>query len=368
MQKKIGPKIILIAFWVIICFSRPFWMLLGNYVDSTNYENRKMAAKPRHTVDGYATYADEYENWFNDNIPFRNNLISLNTSIDFFVFNKSSNSNVIKGKNDWLFYANAEDGDPISCYQGTNLISEENLQAIAQNCIKQRDFLENQGKEFVLFIAPNKERIYSEYMPDKYGEPANNYRALQIYDYLKKNTDLRVVYPYEEVMRAKEIGNNIYYKADTHWNEIGGYVGAAALLSELGIEMPDILSDNITVAKTNNTAGDLAVMLNLTKQLQKNDCEYSVEGYYAHQMENTEWDFSTVYSYKAIDGDPRKIYVIRDSFSTAMAPYIGSQFSETYLRHCDTYTYEDLETQNPDIVVYEVVERYVSKLGVFSIQ
>ena len=158
------------------------------------------------------------------------------------------------------------------------------------------------------------------------------------------------------------------HKTDTHWNEIGGYVGASALLLELGIEMPDILSDDITVTKTNDTAGDLAGMLNLTRQLQKTDCDYSVEGYDNHQMENVEWDFFTMFSYKAVNADPRTIYVIRDSFSTAMAPYIGSQFSEAYLRHKSTYSYEEMEALDPDIVVYEVVERYVSDFGGFSIQ
>ena len=368
MQKKIGPKIILAAFVLIICFSWLFWIFLEKFVDTTNYENREMAAQPRLTLDDYATFADDYESWFNDNIPFRNNLITLNTSIDFLVFNRSTNDNVIKGTDGWLFYANIEDGDPVSCYQGTNLLSEEELQNLAQNCINQRDFLEEQGKEFVIFIAPNKERVYSEYMPDKYGEPAENYRALQIYDYLKENTDIRIVYPYAEIMRAKAVGSNIYYKTDTHWNEIGSYVGAAALLKELGIDMPDILSDDITITKGENAAGDLAGMLNLTKQLQNTDHGYIVEGYDDHKAECMEWDFSTVYSYQATNADPRKLYVIRDSFSTAMAPYLGSQFNESCFRHVGTYSYDDLAAENPDVVVFERVERYADSLATFSIQ
>ena len=66
-----------------------------------------------------------------------------------------------------MFYSFVSDGDPVSCYMGTNLLTEDDLKAIADNCVSQRDFLAEQGKEFVIFIAPNKERIYSEYMPDK---------------------------------------------------------------------------------------------------------------------------------------------------------------------------------------------------------
>ena len=49
-----------------------------------------------------------------------------------------------------------------------------------------------------------------------------------------------------------------------------------------------------------------------------------------------------------------------------MAPYIGSQFNESYFRYSNTYSYEDLEKQDPDIIVYEVVERNIDQLGSFS--
>lgn len=221
-KDKIGQKIILGAFILIICFSWLLWILLEPYLDVTNYENRKMVEQPQLSSGNYGTFAIEYNNWFNDNIPFRNNLISLNSVIDYFLFEMSTSDRVVIGDNDWLFYNRVDDGDPIGCYMGTNILTEDELKTLAQNCLSQRDFLLNQGKEFVIYIVPNKERIYSEYMPERYGDPAEVYRAKQIVEYLKANTDLRVVYPYEELMRAKEIIDyNLYYKTDTHWNKIG---------------------------------------------------------------------------------------------------------------------------------------------------
>lgn len=93
-----------------------------------------------------------------------------------------------------------------------------------------------------------------------------------------------------------------------------------------------------------------------------------VTGFNAHNSECTESDFFNMWSYRATNADPRTIYVIRDSFSSHMAGYIGSQFNHTYLRHLGSYTYEDLENCNPDIVVYECVERGVDWLGSFSIK
>lgn len=78
--------------------------------------------------------------------------------------------------------------------------------------------------------------------------------------------------------------------------------------------------------------------------------------------------FFDVLSYSAQNADNRSIYILRDSFTSAMAPYIGSQFRESYMRHVSSYTYEDLEKQDPDIVVYETVERTVDLLGTFSFQ
>ena len=367
-EKKAGRIIILVAF-ILICLSNLVWFFTKKYANLSNNENREMAAKPSFSVDGYETFSKDYTAYFNDNLQFRNDLITLNTEIDYFIYNKSTIEEVIAGSNNWLFYARDDDGDPISCYHGTNLYNNEELQALAENCIRQRDFLSEQGKEFVIFIAPNKERMYNEYMPYYYGQPAPNYRALQVYQYLKENTDLRVVYPYDDLVQAKnDAGVNIYFKTDTHWNNIGAYIGARSLCKELGIELPSLTSEEITITKGNHTSGDLAQMLNLKKQLEFADFSYSVAGYNTHNMEMIESNYNEAFIYHATDADPRKIYIIRDSFLSAMAPYIGSQFTDSYLMHHRSYSYENLVEQNPDIVVYETVERYVGNLMGFSIQ
>ncbi len=368
-KRDMGAKILFDVFIIVICFSWLWWIILEKYVDSTNYENRVMATRPRLTADNYLTYANDYTLYFNDAIPFRNNLITLNNEIDYFIFNKSSSDYVIAGKHNWLFYSREEDSNPIGCYQGTNIFTDEELQEIARNCTYQRDFLLSQGKEFVIFIAPNKERVYCEYMPAQYGKPAGNYGALQIYTYLKENTDLRIIYAYTEIMDAKEqVDANIYYKTDTHWNYVGGYVGARTLMKELGIEMPEVYSEEITITENGTTSGDLASMLNLSNQLKYADKEYVVEGYNVHGREEIAWDVEGMIQYHATNADPRAIYVIRDSFSSHMALYIGSQFTDSYLRHRSSYSYDDFVACNPDIVVYETVERYVGGLKSFSIQ
>ena len=361
MKKKTGSIMIFASFIVLLAVSVA-WLFCGDKMSEESNENRNLATKPKLSIDNYDTYSSEYNSYFNDHIPFRNELVTINTAIDFYIFKKSSSPYVIPGKNDWLFYSKYEDGDPVGCYQGTNLLTNEELRQMTDNFIKQRDYLLSQGKEFIIFIAPNKERIYSEYMPARYGEAAEEYAALQFYEYARKNTDLRVVYPYAELIKAKnELKQNIWYKTDTHWNMIGGYVGAAALLHELGIKMPDIASDKIRIEESNEYMGDLAKLLNLNKFMAHKDMDFSVVGYNGHNMQAIEVDPDNVFIFKSEQADCRKIYMIRDSFASAMAPYIASQFNDSYFIHVRQYNYQNFLEQDPNIVVYEMVERNLRK-------
>lgn len=60
--------------------------------------------------------------------------------------------------------------------------------------------------------------------------------------------------------------------------------------------------------------------------------------------------------------------MLSSSGVTLMFPYLGSQFSESYFRHYRTYSYDDFVSQQPDIFVYESVERNVYDLADFSVR
>lgn len=368
-KKKMGSKIILCSFVAVICLHSLFWFLLSDAISLNSNENRELAKRPELTLKNVETYPTEYNKYYNDNMPFRSILVTLNSAIDYFCFKKSSNNAVSLGKNDWMFYSSTNDGNPIADYQGTNLLSNEELKYIADNCVKQRDFLASKGKEFVIFIAPNKERIYSEYMPQKYGEIAQEYKAKQIVDYLNTKTDLRVVYPLNELMKAKEtLKENIYFKTDTHWNSIGAYVGSKCLLKELGIDVPDISSKKISIVKKDKYAGDLSEMLNLANFIDVDDYVYNVNGYKSNNVKCITYDFYNQIVYTAKNTDNRKVYVCRDSFSTLMMPYIGSRFNDSYFRHYNSYSYDDFIKQDANVFVFETIERYADRLGTFDIQ
>ena len=363
MKKKISQIIILVSLIVFLFLPIPLWKIIGGNAALTNNENRSLTEKPVFKLDSYESYPSEYEKYLNDSIPFRNQYIELNSSIDYFLFNRSSNAKVIKGKEQWLFYDNVNDGDPLGCYKGENLLSDEELKSLAQKLIKIDKELKSQDKDFVLMIVPNKERVYSEYLPEYYGSPADINVASQIYDYLSENTEIKVVYPYSELIESKEkCAYDLYYKSDTHWNWLGGYVGASQLLGKLSVEIPPVDSADLSFEENGNYSGDLAAMLNMKNVLSDIDKDYSIKGYGGDKTTVIQNDFNGVFEYQTEGADERSIYIIRDSFCTHMAPYIGASFSRSYMRHRGSYSYDELKDVDADIVVYEAAERYVKDL------
>lgn len=366
MTKK-KEKILISLFFIIIGFPYIVWFFIADYVDVGNYEKRELAKKPVLEWERINEVSVDVENYVNDYLPFRNQMIRFHNILEYYIFNNSNNDSVIIGKEGWLFYKESEESSSMECYKGTNLFSEDELQQMLDNLIITRDNLAKEGCEFILFIPSNKERIYAEYVPDYYGEPAVEYATLQLVNYVKDNSDIRVVYPYEAMMEAKEALKEdvfLYHKTDTHWNELGGYVGTAELLKELGIDMPALEDKDISIEAKDDVPGDLADLLNLGEYI---DCgkTYGVTGHDMSDVEVIKMDTSEEIIHKSKGKDPRRIFLIRDSFGIAMVNPIASQFDYSYTMPIFHVTDELIEEQEPDIVVLEVLERYVNRLLTF---
>ena len=228
-------------------------------------------------------------------------------------------------------------------------------------------FLKEQNIEFVVFIAPNKERIYYEYLPSYYDEPAELYGTKQIVTYLEENTDLHIVYAYDALMQAKEELPDIklYYLNDSHWNRAGGYVGAKELLKEFEIEIPPL--QELSLEENNAGNYDLAGLLNM-RDVYTKDINYTITGYNEGNLVNEKHDFNTEYIYHNTDRDSRRLLVIRDSYADAMDEFLASQFNETNMVYKAYFSQEMIKEWKPDIVVFESVERYIDRLLEFRME
>lgn len=358
---KLKQKIVVTIFVCCLLLPNLAFLFLKPYVDTTNYEKRELAPKPVLSIENWRQFPQQFENYANDHAAFKNQFVKLNTLIDLNLFRSVKSDLVLLGKHNWLFYKSETDGNPIADYRGTNLYTEQQLKQIAETAVQVNDHFKSQGKEFVLLMIPNKEQIYAEYMPDHIHVESEERRVDQVVRYLNENTDVRVVYPKNELEKGKEIAPT-YYKYDTHWNYFGGFIGLQALmeelkgssispesvqLEELSSEAPRDMADAINLGKYCNDSPNPMVQ-GYREDVKILTSEETEDAYYIHKTSTAE--------------DPRSIYVIRDSFSMALFDFLPREFATTTFAHRNTFDPATLKEENPDIVVYQIAERYTDRL------
>ncbi len=365
MNKKTAA-VWLVCFAMLLLLPRVVWMAASDRFATEATENTAVQTVPKLTKENYKDYTASLESYYNSSVPFRSQLITLNSLLDLNLFReKSINDKVVVGENNWLFYSAETD---IEDYKGTNLFTQQQLEVIADNLLTSKTYLDNREIEFVLFLAPNKETIYGEENLPSYYKKGEMTRAGQLVSYLKENTDIRVVYP-EEEMRAYKDDYSLYWHYDTHWNAAGGYIGAKALLAELGIEIPP--AEEMTFTPDDYSGYDLARMMNLQKYYEEKkpkDTNYIVTGFDAHNMQAVSIDDATALVYHSDSPDDRKLFMVRDSFAGGMAGVLASNFRDSYMAHWNGFFEQSMiDEQDPDVFVLEVVERRLDYLNTFRL-
>lgn len=344
---------LILIFTLLTCLPFLVWPLLQPALEGENTENRNLTEAPAFSLQTVSEYPAAFEGYLNDHMPFRSLMIQGNNALKYHVFHTSSNDNVIIGKNGWLFYA-AENSPAF--YNGLKRYTEEQLALMADNLIRFRDYLAEREIQLLVMIAPNKERVYAEYLPDSFGPPAEDCALNQVLTVLRERTDIPVVCPLDAILAAKEQYPErlTYHPTDTHWNSWGAYLGIREMMS--GLELP-FEEENIQVEVVPDEPGDLANMLNLAGLIQPGT-SCNVSGYEEATTAVTEYDFFGAIRFAAPDAfNIGKLLMYRDSFCTAMAPILGHLFTESCMMHYHSVTPDLVETEKPDYVVVELVER-----------
>ena len=338
--------------------------LFAKFMDYSNIENREKADFPILSSENYIEYHHAFEDWFNDILPYRDALIQSNREFVFYGFKESASEAVIVGKKGWLFY-----NETMPDYKKINLYTPEQLETIRMKLEANQKYFHKKGIDFIVFIAPNKASIYGEsFLPDYIYREGGMSRTEQLVHYIRQNTDVPIVFPENELL---EIAGSypeysLYFHLDTHWNYLGGYCGTKMLLKELDIELPEI--NEIVLEDVNSplfvwNGYDLANMMGMTGKLTADvnyEIDYGSDRVVVWDGDTTTSidDFNTFCQTTSDAEDKRKVMFIRDSFGSAMLPFMASEFSNIYSPHSATMLdSQTIDEVNPDIVIYEFVER-----------
>lgn len=282
-------------------------------------------------------------NSFTERLFGRTKLIAFNTELTSFLTGGTymESTQVLKGKHDWLFYKTEMDGHPIWDYMGINHFTDEELAAMAANLTQMRDYFENErGIDFYITALPNKEVIYEENMPDTIARVNEVSRAQQVAEYMWANTDLTYIYPKQQLLEAKD-KYQIYYETDTHWNQIGAFVGMQEIFKEAYGTHADIESVSFRV-DSETFAGDLATIAGVT-------ADYSQDTVYVFEKETAD---SAQYRDEVC-------FVVGDSFSGFLSTIAKGYYKEVHWIYTTDFTMDMVDELQPDVIIWETVERYM---------
>lgn len=369
-------KITFIAIFLVILLT-PLSNI--NMAERSDTENRRLALVPQLWVENEFNkkFCNDAESWLKDRFWGRDALLFASRTYAAAVADVD-NENVLVGKDGWLFYKGS---NSIENYQNKNLFTAEQLEIIKNNTIAKKELLAKKGISYYLLICPDKNRIYGEYYPESITKKGSQGRAEQLVEYLRAN-NVDVIYPLEEMLAEKERGT-LYHRLDTHWNFHGSFVGYTALMKAIKQDYPslnmltdeDFIIRQVEESKNADTKEDLLEMIGVPRERIWNP--YPEHNF---QINNLEYRHNN-YSYKVLESKGRhgrdgvvtknesplnynKVYVMRDSFSIYLIPYISESFFDVHYIWTSDFgsNIEKIIKANPQIVIEEKVERFIPEL------
>ncbi|MBN1765573.1 MAG: hypothetical protein JW860_09975, partial [Sedimentisphaerales bacterium] len=274
---------------------------------------------------------------------------------------------VLLGRHDSLVYSGEK---VIEDYRSTMPFPKEQLEKIKTSLERRNEYLSHRGIKHYVFIAPNMHTIYSENLPDYIKRINKISRFDQLIDYLAAKSSIRIIDVRNELLERKK-KYSLWYKTDTHWNDIGAFVAYETLIRAIKKDFPIInpLNENAfrTVEKVVN-GGDLAKMLDLSEYY-KEKTIFMIPGSFHYLYERADVGSYTdpspgrtiIMNHKNFKL-PRMV-MFRDSFAIALVPFLSQNFSRSAYFWTPRLITEIVEKEKPDVVITEVTERYIWKLA-----
>lgn len=217
----------------------------------------------------------------------------------------------------------------------------------------------------MIIVAPNKEGIYSEYMPERMqkARSSDKSRADMAIEYLKQHTKAVFVHLKDPILEAKNrFPQRLYFKKDTHWNNIGAYVGIEAIaraLNNMGYSVPEKALTSAMIKESG--------LQNVDMHPDELEMNYQI-GYLSDVETDCAQEKGEKYVFVCQNkgrANGKKLMVLGDSFAGALMPFLNKAFQQTVNAPAGNKKlsfYEDLMARyQPDVVADELIERYFSR-------
>jgi hypothetical protein len=228
-------------------------------------EKRKLTAFPEWSwkKKRLKSFPKKFEEAFGERFGFRSQLVLGNSLYKVFVLGVSARPKVVLGDNGWLFYSPSLDE-----YRGLKTLKKEDLRLRVEDLKAKAKYFASRNIRCLFVVAPNKEEIYSEFLPTSIQRVQKNLYVDQLAAALKADQDagdVNFMDLRQPILNAKSLGR-LYHRTDTHWNQLGSCIAVNEIVSRLQNAMPNLQPAKISAQEIWTKpapGGDLAGFLSL---------------------------------------------------------------------------------------------------------
>ena len=366
MKNTIRERIaqyILIFLFVFLLFLPIADNLFRIFPDTELLENRPLVAFTTITEGNIQSFPTNFENYYNDNFGLRKYLIKANNILYIKLLSFSPNRMVVLGMDDWLYLAGKDE----AIFRYKQKHTEEELKLYFDILKKRKDFFEKEDIQYFIIIAPNKQSLYPEYMPEYIQRLNENSEYDQITEYLSKNSlDVNIDVK-KALFKEKMKGKLVYYKTDTHWNNYAAFIAYQEIMKKFEIYYPELKPVPLTDFNISEKqySGDLAKMLGMEEYFNEN-----VPNFIPKNVRKANFE-----KINSVDGIATKSpmllseckscsnitsVIIRDSQAEPLIPFLAEHFSRiVYIPEAEdpAIIHAIIKNEKPNIVLFERVER-----------
>ena len=281
--------------------------------------------------------------------------------VRYHFFHDSIFRDLIARQDGWLIFTDKSSMDD---YQNAYPFSEAESKRIKRRLGYLCDYLTDKQIRFYFVIPPNKNTIYSEYLPSEI-EKLNSQSLMDQILARWKNTDNCTIIDLRERLLTTKIRDQVYYSTDTHWNNLGAFLAYQEIIKTVQIDYPNVplysLSDYSR--KYDLYRGDLTSksfgQLDVT-----DDSEFLIpkfeKGFFKIELNiQNDSDIQPPFTTKLIDSSQKlpSAIVFRDSFFSSLISNFSESFNEVVYFWSETPNIQFVDRASPDIVILEITER-----------
>ena len=346
MKKKLS--LFGVSLFLLLCLLPGLGMLFVG--ESPAAANEILSSPPKlQRTDGSFNWSvlSDFSDYFADRFAFGQQLVTVWSRLNAGLLRISAEEQVVLGRDGWLYYS-----DTLNDYAGLRL-SDEELRRIAENLKAIQTYAESRGAQFLFTVAPNKNSLYPEHMPARFpsAHHSSNIRALEplLQEAGVAYADLFPLFSQERAL---------YYKTDSHWTAQGAALAADRLLQAMG--KPSAYADG-GFAEDGLHSGDLYEMLYPAAGGAEPELVYTGRFSYTPRSDPRGGDAITIQTENP--GANGRLLCWRDSFGSALYPYLADSFGEALFSRAVIYDFTHYDLQESDLVLIEIAERNLPRLA-----